>query len=131
MAIKVIWDNDEQTIIRQIYGGHLKREDYSVAVDEFERLAKSVMHTVHSIMDRSEVLSTTPGMVLPAMRYANSHVPPNIGLRVIVKASAFTRVMVEAGRRIAPRLMEEVYFADTLDEARAIIARHAETVKTG
>ncbi|MFN8374992.1 MAG: hypothetical protein U0694_19215 [Anaerolineae bacterium] len=126
MPVEVVWDNQEQTILRQVYSGILTMQDYIHATDEFERMAKTQPHTVHSIMDRSEVVST-PAVVLPALRYANSHVPPNMGLRVIVNAGVITRFVVDIGRRVAPKLIQKIYFTRTLDEARAVIRQYMAT----
>jgi hypothetical protein len=123
MPVDLVWDNEERTILRQIYSGHLQLEDYIKAVNELESMAKTVSHTVHSVMDRTQILST-PNVALPAMRYANSHVPPNLGLRVVIKASMFTQFIVDIGRRVAPRLIDKVYFVNTLEEAHALIARY-------
>ena len=125
MPVQVIWDDEAQTILRQIYSGHLKINDYIEATDEFGRMARTISHTVHSIMDRTQVIST-PGVLLPALRYANNNLPPNSGIRVVVKGSMFTRLIVDFGRRVAPQLVDNVYFVDTLEEARLTIARHAE-----
>ncbi|MBZ0293185.1 MAG: hypothetical protein K8L99_11525, partial [Anaerolineae bacterium] len=96
------------SILRQIYSGHLKLSDYFQASDELERLGKTVPHIVHSIMDRTDVIST-PGVLLPALRYANNYLPPNIGLRLVVKGSPFTRMLVDIGRFTAPRLVQHVH----------------------
>jgi hypothetical protein len=121
MPVEVVWDDEAHTILRQIYSGHLKLEDYIAATDEFGRMARSVPHTVHSIMDRTRVLST-PGVLLPAMRYANNTLPPNVGLRVIIKASLLTRVLVDLGRRVAPNLINNIHFVDTVEESHRLIA---------
>lgn len=123
MPIQVVWDNEAKTVIRQIYSGNVSLQDYMTAADDVERLAKMVPHTVHSIMDRGQIQST-PSMVLRALRYANNHVPPNLGLRVIINGDVFTRVVVDIGRQIAPRLIRDIYFVDTLDAARDVITRH-------
>ena len=123
MPINVVWDNNAKTIIRQIYTGKLTLQDYIMATNELEQMAKEVTHTVHSLMDRTDVISA-PGLVLPAMRYANSHVPPNLGIRVIIKGDMFTHVIVDIGRRVAPRLIHDIYFVDSLEEGRAVIAKH-------
>ncbi|MBI1281606.1 MAG: hypothetical protein GC179_25995 [Anaerolineaceae bacterium] len=123
MPIQVVWDDDSKNTIRQIYSGKLTLQDYIVATDSVAAMAKDVTHTVHSLMDRTAVISA-PGIVIPAMRYANSHVPPNLGLRVVIKGDMFTRVVVDIGRRVAPRLIHDIYFVDTLEQGRAIIAKH-------
>ena len=129
MPITVVWDNNAKTIIRQIYTGKLILQDYIMATNELEQMAKEVTHTVHSLMDRTDVISA-PGIVLPAMRYANSHVPPNLGLRVIIKGDMFTHVIVDIGRRVAPRLVHDIYFVETLEEGRAVIANHSKAAYT-
>jgi hypothetical protein len=62
--------------------------------------------------------------LLPAMRYANSHVPPNLGLRVVINGTMFTRLIVDMGRHTAPQMFNNVHFVNTLEEAHALIARH-------
>ena len=127
MPVQVIWDDEAKSTIRQVYSGKLTLEDYITATDLVEQMARTVPNTVHSIMDRSTVVSA-PGIVLPALRYANSHVPPNLGIRVVIKGDMFTRVLVDIGRRVAPRLVHDIYFVSTLEEGRAIIVRHAKPV---
>lgn len=129
MPVQVIWDDEAQTILRQVYAGHVKLTDYIAATDEFKRMAETMPHTVHSVMDRTQILST-PSVMLPALRYANTHVASNLGLRVIIKAGMFTRFFVDMGRRVAPHLVKNVHFVDTLDEARTIIASQTQTIST-
>ncbi len=125
MPIQVVWDDETKSTIRQIYSGKLTLQDYITATDTLEQMAKEVSHTVHSLMDRTAVLSA-PGLVLPAMRYANNHVPSNLGLRVIVKGDMFTHVIVDIGQRVAPRLIHNIYFVDTLEAGRAMITKQVQ-----
>jgi hypothetical protein len=125
MPVQVIWDDEAHTRLHQVYSGTLTIDDYITATNEIERMAKTVPHTIYTIMDRMQVLST-PGVLIPALRYANKHVPPNLGVRVIIRASSFTRAIVDIGKRVAPRLVENVYFASNLEEARALIEKHTE-----
>ncbi|MBA3869848.1 MAG: hypothetical protein H0X30_11945, partial [Anaerolineae bacterium] len=126
---QVVWDDETKIAIRQIYMGGLTLQDYITATDVLAQMAKSVPYTVHSLMDRTGVTSA-PGIVLPAMRYANNHVPPNLGIRVVIKGDMFTHVIVDIGRRVAPRLVHDIYFADTLDEGRAIITKQSKVAYT-
>lgn len=130
MAIQVVWDDEAKTILRQIYSGRLTLQDYITATDLVAQMAKTVPYTVHSIMDRTDVTSA-PNIVLPAMRYANSHVPPNLGIRTVINGDTFTHVIVDIGRRVAPRLIHDIYFVNTLDEARAIITKFSAKAAAG
>jgi hypothetical protein len=120
MPVQVVWDNPEKTILRQIYSGHVKIEDFFAATDEVFRMAQEVDHIVHSINDRTPALSF-PARILPALRYANKHVPPNLGLRILIKPSLFARLMVDMGKVVAPKLTQDVYYVETLAEAYALI----------
>ena len=122
MAVQVVWGDAAQTIIRQIYMGDVELEDYYRAVDEFVRLAASVNHTVHSILDRTSITSSA-GTIVQALRYGNSKMPVNVGLRIIIKPNLMTRIFVDIGRRVAPNLVQKVCYAETLEEAYTIIAR--------
>jgi len=127
MPVEVIWDDEAKTIIRQKYTGHVVLDDYYIAVDKFVDLAKSVDYTVHSIMDRTDML-ISQGSYLQAMRYADKKMPDNIGLRVIIKANVMTKMMVNIGTRIAPRLISNVHIVDTLEDAREVIKSHQSDV---
>jgi hypothetical protein len=122
MPVEVKWDDETQTIIWQGYSGQVVLKDYYAATDEVERLAKSVPHQVHSIFDRTAIIAT-PRVVLPALIYANSHVPPNIDLRVIVRPGMLTRATFDFGKLIAPQLVQKVHFTMSLTEARALIEK--------
>ncbi len=126
MPMKVIWDDENQTIIRQIYTGVVTTEDYYAAIDEFALLASSVTHTVHSIMDRREIQVVT-GSYMNALRYGNGKMPDNLGLRVIINANGMTKMMINIGTRIAPRLVANIHFVNTLEQAYEVIASHQQT----
>ena len=85
MPVQVVWDDKTHTRLRQVYFGTITIDDYTQATDEIVRMAKSMPHTVHTIIDQTQVFSTT-GVLLPILRYANKHMPPNLGVRVIVGA---------------------------------------------
>lgn len=123
MPVEVVWDDEAKTIIRQIYSGRVILDDYYLATNKFVELANSVSHPVHSIMDRRDVLMSQ-GSYLRVMRYANEKMPDNIGLRVIINGNVMTKIMVNIGERIAPRLISQIHLVDTLEEAHAVIAKH-------
>lgn len=120
MPVEVIWDDEAKTIIRQIYSGRVILDDYYKATDQFVKLANSVDYTVHSIMDRQDVL-ISEGSYLQVMRYANKIMPDNIGIRAIIKANVMTRMMINIGSRLAPRLVSQIRLVNNLEEARQVI----------
>ncbi|MCA9912686.1 MAG: hypothetical protein KC496_05040 [Anaerolineae bacterium] len=127
MPVQVVWDDDEKRILRQIYSGHVTLQDYYAATDQVAEMASQVSHVVHSVMDRSQIIST-PNSALPALLYANKHLPENIELRLIICPSVYTRMITNIGRRIAPRVIHHIHFAATLAEAHQIIRQHMNVV---
>lgn len=122
MPVEVVWDDEAHTILRQIYRGAISVAEYYQATQQVVEMAATVEHTVHMIFDRRAVTSV-PRRLLPVLRYANSKVPRNAGLRLILGASFSTRITVDMGRIVAPQLIQHVLFVSSLEEAYAIIQR--------
>jgi hypothetical protein len=122
MPVQIVWENQERTIIRQIFHGETCLEDYFYATDATVRLAKQVAHPLHVIMDRTAV-SATPPLLWSAIRYAQQRRPPHIRLGVMVGACVVTRFLL-------PCLLwwdadtTPLLFAEELLEARQLIERY-------
>ncbi len=125
MPVDVIWDNEEKTIIRQIYRGIVVLDDYNSATDTFVEMAESVDYVVHSILDRREI-EQSQGSFLKAMRYANSKMPGNIGMRIVMQPNAMTKTMINMGQYLAPNLVKNIHYADTVEEAHEKIKAYQE-----
>lgn len=123
------WMNDEKTIISHIYEGVVTLEDYYAVIDRHYEMSSGQDHVVHSIMDRSGI-KKSPASLSAVMRYANKKVPPNQGIRVVVGGQMLTKVLVNnIGKVIAPSLTKDVYFADNVEAAMALIEQKAHTFK--
>ena len=120
MGVLVQWDDEAKTMIRQIYDGNIILDDYYIATDEFVKLAKSVPHTVHSIMDRRGIRKTS-GSLIQVMRYANNKMPDNVGLRIVIQPNMLTKIMVDMGQRLAPKLIANAAYCNTLEEAHQLV----------
>jgi hypothetical protein len=126
MGITVTWDNDDRTVIRQIYEGDWDIADYYQAVMTTQRLAGEIDHPFDLILDLTRARRSSISLLSAARRVENN-VPPNRRRAVVVRADAYLKAIIQVGRRIAPRAGSEVYFADTLDDARALIAGWSRT----
>lgn len=130
MPGRIEWDNEEKTILLTVYEGNMVLEEYYRITDETFEAINPLPHTVHTIMLRQNVKSV-PATMSKVLQYANKKTTPNLGINVIVGATAMTKMIVKLAKVIAPRLSKEVYFANSLEEARQIIAdktgEHAKT----
>jgi len=123
MPVEVIWDNEEKTIIRQIYSGVLVLDDYKSGTDQFLEMAHSVPHTVHTILDRQNV-EEAKASSMKAMQYANERMPENIGLRIVLKPNKMSEAMINMGRYLAPDLVDKVEIVDSVEEAHQKVAEY-------
>lgn len=117
------WDNDEKTIFIQKYSGAVSIEDYYHGVDDVWHTFSTLSHTIHVIQIRENVTTRQRNMINIA-RYANSHTPKNLGIRVVVGADGYFKTLITLIKRFAPQMLDNVYFADNLTTARDIIATY-------
>lgn len=129
MGFITIWENDEKTILRQIYTDRWTVDDFIACTDRTHRLLKSVPHTVHLIIDLSQAVRT-PSNILSAMRYAEQHVNDNLGLIAIVGADDFAKQVFAPAKRLAPNATGRITFVETLPEAYAHLIAHDREMNT-
>lgn len=122
MGIRIEWDDEAKTIIRHIYDGIWKLEDYYKLIDENYRQIDSVNHRVDIINDLRNMVGVPPGMAT-AIRYAARKAHSNEGINVIVASPKFVQILVDATNKAIGDFTEVVH-APTLEAAREIIARH-------
>lgn len=119
MGIKVIWDNDEKTIIRYCYDSQWTLSDFNEAYTESRALLNTVDHKVHFIIDirDSHIL---PNGALSRGRTITNSPHPNEGRTAIVGANAVIRAVMNLFRRIYGAKFEEskFIFVDSLENAR-------------
>jgi len=128
MPFQVTWDDKEKTIVVQTYSGKVLVEDYYDAIDKSAELLSSVQHPVDLIMDTSEAKTDMKGF-LTAASYANKKVPENQRLVIVVAAGRFMQTMAKIAGTIAPKATENVYFVDTLEDARNVITEYRQSQK--
>lgn len=120
MPIKIVWGNDEKTIVTHIYVGKWTLDEFHQAVDENAALMNSVSHPVDMIADLTQSDGLPPRM-LSAVGSVLRKTPKNQGMSVVVGADRFVTIMLDVALTIAPKLKSTYRHAPTLDEAYAII----------
>jgi hypothetical protein len=129
MGIRVVWDDADYRILRQVYPAHWTLEDFEHIVQRSNKLLRGLRHTVHIIADGRG--SGGAPNILTLARKVNASVPDNQGVVVVVGADPNTRRNIEAARRIAPRATGNLYFAQSLEDAYGIIMTHDPAVQLG
>ncbi len=129
MPIEVSWGNPQKTIIHSAFNQTWTLEDGHNMIDEMYKLTSSVNHRVHVIIDFSNSQSS-PAKLLTAGNHIEKRSSPNMGISVIVKANGFLRAMSQLIMKMFVK-NQKLYFVDTLDEARKIIAQYEQVSVKG
>lgn len=132
MPIKTFWDNDEKTVIRYEMYDHWTLDEFWEAYEKARAMINEVESDVHFIQIAMDAKSVgyIPNGFLTHLRsiYRNAH--PRAGRTIIVPkmrgvmAQLWERVIVKT----MPHIRERFDFADTLDEARAMMATTTEKI---
>lgn len=129
MGIRIVWDDDERTIIRHVYEGDWTLEDYYHLIDENYRLLDEVGHPVYIINDLRAMTSMPQDMAM-AIRYAVHKAHPNEVINVMVGASMYVNMLVDAINKSIKGKVTEVNYVNTLEEAYTMIENHRKTHST-
>ena len=121
MSIKVQWDNEEHTLLRWDFVGIWNWNDFQAAQKESNALINSVSYTVDIIGDVSQSHHVPPGAIGQFRTYRRND-PENTGRVVLVGASIYIKTIVEIFRGMFPNTGGNFTFANSLDEARSVLA---------
>jgi hypothetical protein len=122
MPIHVVWDNPQKNIIRWDFKGAWTPADWHSCVARALEMRASVIDTpVVSAIFNMEHSASVPLNILAHGRVAAEQMDKR-DFVVVVRASGFMRSIVEIFRTLNPSLADKVMLAQTIEEARAIIA---------
>jgi hypothetical protein len=127
MGIRVVWDNDEKTIIRYIFESEWAWEDIRTAANISNAMLDEIGRVTHFIYDTSQSKRVPDGALTHLRRYIGKE-HPLTGHSVLVGAPKTSGVLLARG---ILSMMQRVYragwrfsFTESLEEARALLAQH-------
>lgn len=123
MPIHVQWDNNTHTILRITYEGEWERDDLIQAVDQLTVMITSVQHPVDMVIDATKN-RVNPLKVISVLGYMELKIAPNQRLVIVVGFNRLIKIVLDVAKRVAPRTAHNVFLADTLADAYAMIAAH-------
>lgn len=120
MQIDVSWVNQAQTILLIAASGDWQWHDLSDALQRAHTLMDTAAGPVDWIIHNQDGNMPDNWLIYGRRLAKLSH--PKTNRMVFVGATYFMRSMVGIFTRIIPRLGQRMQFADTLDEALALLA---------
>jgi hypothetical protein len=124
VPLDVVWDNPEKTILLHTYTGGWTVEDYDHLVTRVRAHVLQVSHAVDHIVDVTR--SSSPPLGISArVVHATENQLPNERFAVMVglKRLPVALFMFQSVLRFAPQHQAIFRFADSVEEARALLAQ--------
>lgn len=122
MPFVVVWDNEDHTVIRTETHGYWTWDEYHRALDAALDMMTSVEHTVDIINVRLPGSVTPSGNPLPHLMRASRIYPAHHRMTINVGSNTIGRSLTKVFLRLFPQFSKRLMIADSLEEARALIA---------
>jgi hypothetical protein len=126
MAIDVQWMTPEKEVLLVIYGERWSLEDYYLAIDRSTQMMDEVNHLVHIIQDASG-MKEYPTKLLSAGSYTEKKAHPRRGIMIMVGLNRFIQSLLNIGKVIAPKATQDMYFVETMEQAKKKLSELRET----
>jgi hypothetical protein len=120
MSVKIVWDNEEKTIVRYIFGERYTWDEFEVAKRQHVEMMKEIEGPVGVILDYP------PNMIPPiyALSVGKEQVSqrdPRNYLIVVATTSLIERALVGLFKRFYPKEGESILLVPTVEEARTLL----------
>ncbi len=124
MNIELVWDNDQKTILRYIYGKSWTWADFNSAAKLAYDMLDTVDQKVSVIMDFQNANIIPQGAITQVQRAFSTPRHANISTTLIVGSSAntFLQAIAGVGRKLSRSNDWQLTFVATLPEAYAQLA---------
>jgi hypothetical protein len=123
MPITAEWLNEGHTVIRIHLHDPWELSEYFQAVTHTHTLMSGVTHPVHLVYDLTDSFNV-PLNLLSSIRAIEKRFVPPQGITVCVKTSPYLRAVMRMGIRVFPHLGRNLFFADRLEDAYALIEKY-------
>jgi hypothetical protein len=131
MSIELHWDNDQQTVMRCDFSADWTWDELFAALEQVRQIASGREDKIGAIIDVSSEAGLPGGLGAEALQHVETMLAAGAeekrGPVVVAGASPFLKSLVEILATLSSHATTDVYFADTLDEARAIMTRRMES----
>jgi hypothetical protein len=119
MGYAINWDNDDKTVLLQMYADPVSKDDLYHLIKQSAEMMAPCTHTIHVIIDERNV-----NFVLNSadLGYIQKMLPPNQGTVVLVVLPGnmtYKRVFLNRTHHQVDRT--ETQFAETIAEARMLL----------
>ncbi len=126
MGIELYWDNDEQTILLAEFDNQWTWDELHAVLRTVKKITAERSYEIGAIVDLTRGLRLPGGALLSKETFDNFKKILKMGDEgkgpvVVVGLSAMIKAVYDTVAKLDPKATEDVAFAKTQDEARAIL----------
>lgn len=121
MPIRTYWDTPEKTIAIQIYDGKWDVTDIHNTFDSIITMSDEIGSPICIITDITNA-RMAPVNALTILSRLERVFRTYVDINVLLGANSYIRTLTNIATHLAPKQMSKIYFADSMEEARNIIA---------
>ena len=121
------WDNPERTVIRVTFEGVWGADDIYRLINKGVSMLESVDHPVDYIFDLSLSTFSPRNLLTTANAMEKAH-HKNHRLVIVVNANVYIRSILKVGKVFAPKILADLHFVNSVDQAYDIIHKHVNTM---
>jgi hypothetical protein len=132
MGIELFWDNDEQTILLCEFDKHWTWDEMFSTLNTVKKITDAREDEIGAIIDLSRGLTVPGGSIFNADTREKARQMLKMGEDgkgpiVVAGANGFFRTVHKAFSFIDRDVMNDVYFTDTVEQARTLMTRRLRT----
>lgn len=123
MPIRARWHDAHPRVLLLQYAGALVTSDYMESVTTVNNLAQGTDDPIYLIV---ECLPGTRAIDSPLSTIfrINASIPANLEMIVVVQPTTYARMLLTIARSVAPRIVRDLHYAQSIAHALNIIQQH-------
>jgi hypothetical protein len=123
MGIKIVWGDEEKTIIHHVYEGNWMIEDYYNLISEHNRILNNLDYPI-AVVNDLRLSGPIPAGIGSAVKYAARKAPQNEEIKIMVGGDRSIKTLIDLINMTAGTDVTELIYVATLEEAYTVIAEN-------
>lgn len=121
MGIKIVWGDEDKTIIHHVYEGNWTIEEYYNLISEHSRTLSRLDYPV-AVVNDMRLSGPVPAGIGAAVKYAARKAPANEEIKIMVGGDRSIKTLIDLINMTAGTDVTELIYVKTPEEAYTIIA---------
>jgi len=126
MTIRVLWHNEQKTIIRHSYEANWTWQDFHNALDETLAMTTDIDQPIDLFIDLHNTQILLPGAITH-FRQLTQKLAPKVAFVVVTGGNQFMKMMFNMFQRVGGHWADNYVWAPTFEQACSIVSTRQNT----